>query len=103
MLTQWPGHSPSSSQPQVLNSDHMFTDDFQHCRSIFPIESDTALLDATNGLRNQMDQLSAQLSTRISDVKREVGNLKYDVGDVKRQAGDVTWGLDDLGRGITNS
>ncbi|KAJ3455898.1 hypothetical protein MRS44_017380 [Fusarium solani] len=87
-----------SQQLQVFNFGRMtqhlqgFTHEFQHCRNISAIESGTALLDAINGLRTQMDQLS----TQISDVKREVG-------DVKRQVGDVTRDLDDLGRRITNS
>ncbi|KAI8648396.1 hypothetical protein NCS56_01524200 [Fusarium sp. Ph1] len=86
-----------SQQLQVSNFDHMtqhlhgFTHEFQHCRNISAIESGTALLDAINGLRTQMDQLSAQ----ISNVKREAG-------DVKRHVGDVTRDLDDLGRRITN-
>ncbi|RSL42777.1 hypothetical protein CEP54_015368 [Fusarium duplospermum] len=91
-----------SQQLQVPNSDrmakhlHRFTDEFQHCGSISAIESGTALLDAINGPRTQMDQLSAQLCAQISDVKREVG-------DVKHQVGNVTQGLCDLGRRITNS
>ncbi|KAJ4322136.1 hypothetical protein N0V84_004971 [Fusarium piperis] len=94
----------NDSQPRVhvpnfdLMTQHLqgFTDEFKHCRNLSAVESTTTLLAAINGLKTQMEQLSAQFSVQIGEVKQEVGDLKQEVGDIKRDLGS-------LNRRMTNS